>query len=71
MVMQNGQAVATMLAPVPNISSVRSVFTSLLPGSASLNICAPPAPQHKALLLLRGISVVFAFKESITERGDS
>jgi hypothetical protein len=68
---QKGHAAAIMLAPVCKASSVRSILMRLLPGSSSLNICAPPAPQHKPLLRQRFISTNSASKASNTFLGAS
>src|SRR5665213_1213807 len=46
MIMQNGQAVEMMSAPVASASLVRSMFTRL-PIVSSIHIRAPPAPQQK------------------------
>ena len=52
--MQNGQAVATMLAPVFAASAVRRWFTRV-PDSSS-HMFPPPAPQQSPCSRLRGIS---------------
>ena len=49
MVVQNGQLVATIWAPEAMISSARSTLMRFFPGSSSLNIWAPPAPQQSPL----------------------
>jgi len=66
MVLQNGQAAAITSGCNCKASSVRSILIRLLPGSSSLNICAPPAPQHKPLLRQRFISTSSASSSSST-----
>ena len=48
--MQNGQPVATVLAPVCFNSRYRFVLTRSVPFSSSFQNCPPPAPQQKLLL---------------------
>src|SRR5580765_2152942 len=69
MVLQNGQAAAMTCAPVAMASLVLSKFTLVVPFSSSLNICAPPAPQHNPELLQRFISISSASSASRTLRG--
>ena len=71
MVIQNGQLAATMVAFDSKISLVRSKFIRDLPGSSSLNICPPPAPQHKPFDLQRLSSIKSASSAASTERGAS
>ena len=52
---QNGQAVATTSAPVCAASAIRA-SAMRVPRVSSNHACAPPAPQHIARSLLRGIS---------------
>ena len=69
MIMQNGQATAMRSAPVPSASSVRSMLT-FLPVRSSMNMRAPPAPQHRPRVPLRGISTTSTpAMEPITLRG--
>src|SRR5882724_8913092 len=51
MVMQNGQALAMVFAPVSSSCNVRFTFTRLL-FCSSIHIWAPPAPQHSPFFLL-------------------
>jgi len=53
MVMQKGQALAMVSAPVSRSWSVRLVLTRCSPGSSSFHICAPPAPQQRPLDLFQ------------------
>ena len=55
MVRQNGQAVATVLAPVASASSTRSTLIRL-PIRSSIHMRAPPAPQQNDRSAKRGIS---------------
>jgi len=55
MMVQNGQAVATVSAPEARISSVRLWFTRV-PIFSSIHMRPPPAPQQKPCCLLRGSS---------------
>ena len=52
---QNGQAAATVSAPVAISSSARAILMRL-PFSSPRNICPPPAPQQNDLSRLRGAS---------------
>src|ERR1019366_7169389 len=51
-VMQNGQALATVFAPVSRSCSVRFTFTRSL-FCSSIHICAPPAPQQSPRCLVQ------------------
>ena len=62
---------AIILGFVSRASSDLSILTSLSPFSASLNICAPPAPQHSPLLRFLFISTRFASSDSNTFLGAS
>jgi hypothetical protein len=55
MIMQKGQAVETMSAPVDKASSVRSILTRL-PMFSSIHMRAPPAPQQNPFSRQRPIS---------------
>src|SRR5690606_27629574 len=70
-VVQNGQLAAITEAPVSSASSALSILIRLSPGSSSLNICAPPAPQQSPLVLQRFISTNSTSKASNTARGAS
>src|SRR6188474_1625469 len=70
-VRQNGQLDTIVFTPVPKASSTRSLLIRLSPGSSSLNIWAPPAPQHKPLFLERDISFNSIFNCPNTSRGTS
>src|SRR5689334_796122 len=67
--MQNGQPVATVLAPVLLSSRQRLAVTRSRPGSSVFQNWLPPAPQQKLLLLLRSGSVSLTPEEAITCRG--
>ncbi len=54
-VRQNGQPVATVLAPVPRASAARWVETRCF-GSSSIHMRPPPAPQQDVPPRLRFIS---------------
>ena len=54
-VMQNGQFVATVPAPVSSAWRVRSALIRV-PRVSSIHIRPPPAPQQKLFLPLRSIS---------------
>jgi hypothetical protein len=51
-VMQNGQALATVFAPVSTSWSVRFTFTRFW-FCSSIHICAPPAPQQRPRVLFQ------------------
>ncbi len=70
-VLQKGHAAAITSALVSMASEVLSMFTYLFPFSSSLNICAPPAPQHKPLLRHLFISTRSASRASKTFLGAS
>ena len=52
---QNGQATASVSAPVSAASRARSSLIS--PARSSIHMCAPPAPQQNVRLPLRSISI--------------
>ena len=68
MTMQNGQAVATVAAPVSSTCRVRSSLIRV-PRVSSIHIRPPPAPQQNVSLPLLGISVSDTPAAPSTERG--
>ena len=62
MTVQNGQATASVSAPVSAASRTRSSLIGL--PRSSIHMCAPPAPQQNVRLPLRSISI------GLPDRGD-
>ena len=64
MIVQNGQATASVEAPVSAASRARSSLI-WLPRS-SIHMCPPPAPQQNVRLPLRAISSGLPTRETIS-----
>ena len=70
MVLQKGQAVATVWAPVAASSRARTWETRASPSSSPRKASPPPAPQQKLRSWLRGASTRVACC-AMTARGSS
>jgi hypothetical protein len=68
MTMQNGQAVATVSAPVSSAWRVRSALIRV-PRVSSIHIRPPPAPQQNAWRPERAISTIGTPAASSTSSG--